>query len=250
MAHRCIICDHPNLDEIDLDLAANKGPMREIEEKYGVKPSSLHRHKRNCLPTVLTEAVQERRLRAGSELLDVALADPERRLKRQSDRWERLHRVIDQRAEAMKDIEEGGDTGLLVRKVKSIGSGEYTERVDEYAVDAPMLKEIRELEKQTSEELGQSKEKGSTGAGAGPAVVIIQPQLILPPGVTADLPSVNPVRFPEGAPAGYLDPAVEDIIDADVVDMELDEEPTPKPLKEDVEERLRGIGVDEDEDYF
>jgi len=200
----------------------------------------------------LTEAVQARRDRAGSEVLDIALVDQEERLKRQSDRWERLHSVIEQRAEAMKDIKEGGDTGLLVRKVKSIGSGEYAERVDEYAVDAPMLKEIRELEKQTSEELGQSKEKGSTGTGAGPAVIIIQPKLVLPPGITADLPVVNPVRFPDGAPAGYLDaPEVDkdqEIID--VIDEVVEESPNLKPLNDDVAKRAGGIDSEDEEDYF
>ena len=289
MPPRCTICDHPDIDEINEALAADKVSMRVLAGEYDLKTSSLQRHRANHLPIALTEAVRERRLRAGSEVLDVALVDQEERLKRQSDRWERLHRVIDQRAVAMADVAEGGDTGLLVRKVKSIGSGEYTERVDEYAVDAPMLKEIRELEKQTSEELGQSKEKGSTGSGAVPAVVIIQPKLILPPGITADLPSVNPVRFPDGAPAGYLEaPPIDDeqeIVDVidDVVEQApnlgplkpevegdgnvvfgrgmaskplskvakpLSKQPNPEPLDEEIEQRLRGIDTDEDEDYF
>lgn len=258
MPPRCTICDHPDLDEINQALAANKESTRSIANRFDVNRSSIQRHGVNHLPTVVTEAVQARRLRAGSEVLDVALVDQEERLKRQSDRWERLHRVIEQRAEAMKDVAEGGDTGLLVRKVKSIGSGEYAERVDEYAVDAPMLKEIRELEKQTSEELGQSKEKGSAGSGAGPAVIIIQPKLILPPGVTTDLPVVNPVRFPDGAPAGYLDaPPIDedqDIIDVDVcqerIDVDLDEEPEANPPNEEIVERDGGIDSEEDDDYF
>lgn len=80
----------------------------------------------------------------------------ERRVASLDDRWSRLHRVITARAEdpEMQGV-PGGDTGLLVRKVKKIGSGDDAEIVNEYAVDTGLLAELREHEKQAAQELGQ-----------------------------------------------------------------------------------------------
>jgi hypothetical protein len=58
----------------------------------------------------------------------------------------------------MQDV-PGGRTGLLVRTIKSIGSGEKATTVEEFAVDTGLLREIRELELQVSKELGQFVEK-------------------------------------------------------------------------------------------
>lgn len=63
-------------------------------------------------------------------------------------------RVIEARSKDMAEV-PGGDTGLLVRKLKSIGSGENTKTVEEYAVDTGLLSELREHEKQAAQELGQ-----------------------------------------------------------------------------------------------
>jgi hypothetical protein len=49
----------------------------------------------------------------------------------------------------------GGRTGLLVRRVKVIGSGDNAREVCEYEVDTGLLKELRELEKQAAVEAGQ-----------------------------------------------------------------------------------------------
>lgn len=54
----------------------------------------------------------------------------------------------------MKDV-PGGNTGLLVRTTKGIGSGDTFQIVDEYAVDTGLLRELREHEKQAAQELGQ-----------------------------------------------------------------------------------------------
>jgi hypothetical protein len=69
------------------------------------------------------------------------------------DRLQRLHRVIRERAAdpEMQDV-PGGPTGLIVRTTKMVGKKE----VKEYALDAALLREIRELEAQAARECGQA----------------------------------------------------------------------------------------------
>jgi hypothetical protein len=72
------------------------------------------------------------------------------------ERWRELQRVIAERGAdpTMQDV-PGGRTGLLLKTVKVIGSGEAARQVEEYRLDAALLKELRELEKQAAEEAGQ-----------------------------------------------------------------------------------------------
>ena len=88
------------------------------------------------------------------------------------DRWERLQRVIEERAgDALVADVPGGTTGLLVPepmllKVQGemgedgrfIATGE-SQIVYKYAVDTGVLKELRDIEKQAAQELGQWTEK-------------------------------------------------------------------------------------------
>lgn len=69
-----------------------------------------------------------------------------------------MKRVIEARAEKYADV-PGGNTGLLVHNVKSIGAGVTAERVDLYEFDAALVKELREHERQIAEELGQWKQE-------------------------------------------------------------------------------------------
>ena len=49
----------------------------------------------------------------------------------------------------------GADTGLLVCRRRWIGSGAFTEPVDEWKFDSALMKVILDLEKQAALELGQ-----------------------------------------------------------------------------------------------
>lgn len=90
----------------------------------------------------------------------------ERRVRAQNDRWNRMQRVILERAEApeMANV-PGGTTGLVVRKLKMLGSGENATVVEEFEVDTGLLKEIREVEKLAAQELGQWTEKVESSGG-------------------------------------------------------------------------------------
>lgn len=69
----------------------------------------------------------------------------------------------------------GGETGLLVRKYKNLGSGDNARTVEEYEVDTGLLAELRAHEKQAAEELGQWITKGDvTSKGEQVGVTVIQ----------------------------------------------------------------------------
>lgn len=86
----------------------------------------------------------------------IGVADMLRRVAAQNDRWNRMRRVIEARADdqSMQEV-PGGNTGLLVRTTKSLGSGPSATTVDEYAVDTGLLKALLDHEKQAAQELGQ-----------------------------------------------------------------------------------------------
>ena len=48
MSRKCISCQHIKRAEIDRRLAAGE-PGNQIAQDYGINPSSLHRHRTNCL---------------------------------------------------------------------------------------------------------------------------------------------------------------------------------------------------------
>ncbi len=98
------------------------------------------------------------------------IAEQWERVRALEDRWRRLRQVIAERAASaeMQGV-PGGTTGLLTHTVKGIGSGDHFQAVDEYAVDTNLLRELREIEKQAAQELGQWTEKHEhTGADGGP----------------------------------------------------------------------------------
>ncbi len=92
----------------------------------------------------------------GERSLRFAVARRHRRVRAMNDRWRKMKQVLRERAAApeMENV-PGGKTGLLVRKVKSIGGGDSAREVEEYEVDTGLLKEIRDLEKQVAQEVGQ-----------------------------------------------------------------------------------------------
>ena len=66
----------------------------------------------------LKSAITEQVIKA---TIKATVTERNARLAALDDRWHRLRRVIDQRAVAMADVAEGGDTGMLVRTFKQIG---------------------------------------------------------------------------------------------------------------------------------
>lgn len=94
-----------------------------------------------------------------ARLVALGVAARQNRLDALNDRARRMAEVIRQRAENLKGVPGGGNTGLLVRQVKGIGKGEDFQVVEEYAVDTSLLREMREHEKQAAIEVGEWAEK-------------------------------------------------------------------------------------------
>jgi hypothetical protein len=94
----------------------------------------------------------------GDAIATKAIAKRVRRVDALNSRWLKMHQLIAERAKSMASV-PGGETGLLVRKVKMLGSGENGREIDEYEVDCGLLKEMRELEKQAAIEVGHWSEK-------------------------------------------------------------------------------------------
>jgi hypothetical protein len=90
------------------------------------------------------------------------LADRQNRVAAMNGRWLELQRVVMERAaDPQMQSVPGGTTGLLVHQTKMIGQGTNATLIDEYAVDTGLLKELRDLEKQAAQDLGQWVERRS-----------------------------------------------------------------------------------------
>jgi hypothetical protein len=126
----------------------------EIASKVGVGKATLERWKK--VPQFYARVLEIRealRKTAAEVALQHGIANCRERMVCLNELWNRLQRVVNDRAKApdMQNI-PGGRTGLLVHRVRSIGGDET---VDEYAVDTGLLHELREYAKQAAQDMGQ-----------------------------------------------------------------------------------------------
>jgi hypothetical protein len=141
----------------------------EIGDKVGISSRQITRWKTHPEFKAKVESISAE---LGDVMLKYAIARRVRRVKALDARQKKMLQVIDERSTdpKMADV-PGGVTGLIVHDVKGVGKGEDFHLVDLYAVDVPLLRELREHEKQAAMELGQWAEKRElTGAGGGPMV--------------------------------------------------------------------------------
>lgn len=128
-----------------------------IAREVNVSASTLREWKKR--PEIV-ERIRWHRDQMMQHARGIGIAVRERRLSAIQDRWQRAHALLYARAQHYANDPEakeiGGDTGLLVRQVKISPKGD---KIVEYAFDAALYKELRELEKHASIELGQHVEK-------------------------------------------------------------------------------------------
>lgn len=120
----------------------------EIAAEVGISERTLHRWRKR--PEFMARV--EEHIEAFRAVIErKAIAQRGRRVAALQDRWRRMQRVIEERAAdpGMADV-PGGRTGLIVRRGR---------RVEEYAVDEGLLRELREHERQAAQELGQWLER-------------------------------------------------------------------------------------------
>ena len=134
-------------------LAADELTVEEIAARAGVTRRQLTNWKRHPDFAARIQAIARR---IGDLAARHAIARRHRRVARLQDRWDRLDRVVQERsADPQMRNAPGGKTGLLVRRIKVIGKGQAAREVEEYELDAALLREEREMAKQAAIELGQ-----------------------------------------------------------------------------------------------
>jgi phage terminase small subunit len=110
-----------------------------------------------------------------------AIANVEYRVAKLDELEKRYWDLIDARSSELGEEVAGGDTGLLVKQEKVIGTGNSAQHITEYKADTAVTKEIRELHKQAAQELGQWIEKNEHGGPNGEPLTLI---INRPPGET------------------------------------------------------------------
>ncbi len=153
-------------------VAAGKQTDVAIATALKIRPETLWRWRQTTDFMGRVDALQAEMAAA---VVAEGIASRTRRIQALNDRWDRMKRVIDERASDPEFSNvAGGTTGLLVHTVKMIGGGRDATTVDEYAVDTGLLKELRAHEEQAAKELGQWVEKTRgevTGKDGGPIQV-------------------------------------------------------------------------------
>lgn len=137
-------------------VAEDQFTNEEIAAKLGIERRTLDRWKSHPdFQAEVKRIVDETR----EKIVARGIAEKQNRIDALNRRWKLMDDVIQQRAENLKSVKGGGNTGLLVRQVKGVGSGEAFQLIEEYAVDTGLLKELRGHEKQAAIELGEWSEK-------------------------------------------------------------------------------------------
>jgi len=141
-----------------------------IAEEISVKRDTITRWRRHPeFQARITEhvaALQERARADGLGRLDKRKAAAE-------DRHRRMTLLIEARAEEMAGEVAGGETGLLVRQYKSIGTGPNARQVTEYTFDAALVREMRETEKHIAQDTGDWSEKREVSGPDGAALTVL-----------------------------------------------------------------------------
>ena len=141
----------------------------QIAAQVGVVKVTLERWKRqpvfrSRVAAIIAEAVK----RTESESINTVAG----RALRYKRRAEKLDQVLAERAEdpAVANA-AGGKTGLVVRQYK-IANGREPIVMEEFVVDTATLAEIRQLEKQAAQDLGQWSDRGELDITGAPSLAI------------------------------------------------------------------------------
>jgi hypothetical protein len=171
-------------------LADDKLSDLEIAARVGINDATLWRWKKQAAFAARVQAIRDEYAAA---VVAEGIRDRRNRVASQNERWQRLHRVIEDRAKEnptegldwMPGFDKpipGYDTGLLVKQWKMIGQGRGARMVLEVSVDTALLGELRALEKHAAQELSQWDEGKGESSGGTTVIVLESPVgLRLPP---------------------------------------------------------------------
>lgn len=79
-----------------------------------------------------------------------------------------------QRGNSYSHIESGGDTGLLVKEIKTVGTGQNAYDVAEYKYDSAVVRDIAMLTKQIAQEKGEWSEKSDHNVNITETIKVIR----------------------------------------------------------------------------
>lgn len=164
-------------------LALDELKDEEIAEKVGVSPRALWYWKAH--PDFKAE-IERLCAEAAERIMARGIARKEKRIEAANERHQLMNQVIRSRAKVnrhrnvngLSDEDEpmdllgytaaGADTGLMVHTVTYLKEG----RREEWAIDTGLLKELRELEKQAAQEMGQWVTRSETTGKDGDPIRI------------------------------------------------------------------------------
>ena len=104
------------------------------------------------------------------------IAERQYRLAMLQDLLDRLLALIEERAVAYRDVKPGGTSGLLMRRVRMIGTGKNTVRIEEYTFDRAVVTEILVGLKQAAIEVGDWGKKPDPAVSQGPDLSYLTPE--------------------------------------------------------------------------
>lgn len=141
-------------------IAADRLTTVEIADILGMTDRQIFRWKKH--PEFITR-VEKYRKQYGDFGERVAIGHKLRRLETLNTVSEKIKSIIDARA-GDPDCQRapGGNTGLLARELKMLGSGPGQHLVEQFEFDAPLVKELRETMKQAAMELNQWPKGGTS----------------------------------------------------------------------------------------
>lgn len=151
-------------------LAEDELTDQEIAQRLGIGRTTLFSWKSHAEFTARLAEVSQT---IGNVTMRRAIAKKARRVSALNDRWNKLHKVIEERAAdpTLADI-PGGKTGLIVRQTKGIGKGKTFQVVEEYAVNIGLLKLLNDTERQAAQECGQWLKKSDITTGGEPITLV------------------------------------------------------------------------------
>jgi transposase-like protein len=111
-----------------------------------------------------------------AEVQQLAIGRKHERMSAKQARWEAFHRIVEKRREAGAGGGPGLDSGFVVKRYKSIGSGPAAYAEIELEFDAALARAFDSLEKEASIEAGQRVERQEVDANTtvhqGPATTL------------------------------------------------------------------------------
>jgi hypothetical protein len=167
-----LVPDHEHHRTEIVRLACEEGLSNSaIGQKLGYSPATI----RTWLERPeYKEAVKTYYAILEEETFRLAGVTKAKRVQQYQELLDALWSLKQQRGEAYSHIDSGGDTGLLVKQVKTVGTGQNAYDVAEYLYDSAVVRDILSINKQIAQEMGQWSEKSDHNINVTETVKVIR----------------------------------------------------------------------------